>query len=106
MKQFEIIWSDHAENELDKIFEYYSEFASVRVAKNLIQKIIEEPNKLLSNPEISQREELLLDRENEYRYLVCKNYKIIYSIDTKAKFIKIADVFDSRQNPTKIKRTK
>ena len=106
MKQFEIIWSDHAENELDKIFEQYSEFASVRVAKNLIQKIIEEPNKLLSNPEISQREELLLDRENEYRYLVCKNYKIIYSIDTKAKFIKIADVFDSRQNPAKIKRTK
>lgn len=106
MKQFEIIWSQHAENELDKIFEYYSEFASVRVAKNLIQKIIAEPNKLLSNPEISQREALLLDRENEYRYLVCKSYKIIYSIDTKAKFIKIADVFDSRQNPAKIKRTK
>jgi plasmid stabilization system protein ParE len=78
MKQFEIIWSDHAENELDKIFEYYSEFANIRVAKNIIQKIVEEPNKLLSNPEISQREELLLDRENEYRYLVCENYKIIY----------------------------
>ena len=78
MNHFEIIWSDHAENELDKIFEYYTEFVSIRVAKNLIQKIIEEPNKLLSNPEISQREELLLDRENEYRYLVCKSYKIIY----------------------------
>jgi plasmid stabilization system protein ParE len=106
MIQFEIIWSNHAENELDKIFEYYSVFASILVAKNLIQKIVQEPNKLLSNPEISQREELLLDRENEYRYLVYKNYKIIYSVDTKAKFIKIADVFDSRQNPTKIKRTK
>ena len=106
MIQFEIIWSDHAENELDKIFEYYSEFASILVAKNLVRKIVQEPNKLLSNPEISQREELLLDRENEYRYLVYKNYKIIYSVDTKAKFIKIADVFDSRQNPRKIKRTK
>lgn len=106
MKKFEIIWSDHAEIELDKIFEYYSEFASIRVANNLIQKIVKEPNKLLSNPEISQREELLLNREIEYRYLVCKSYKIIYSIDSKAKFIKIADVFDSRQNPTKIKRNK
>jgi toxin ParE1/3/4 len=106
MNHFEIIWSDHAEKELDKIFEYYVEFASIHIAKNLIQKIVEAPNKLLSNPEISQREELLLDRESEYRYLVCKNYKIIYSIDSKAKFIKIADVFDSRQNPAKIKRNK
>jgi len=106
MIPFEIIWSDHAENELDKIFEYYSEFASILVTKKLIRKIIQEPNKLLSNPEIGQHEELLADRENKYRYLVCENYKIIYSIDAKAKFIKIADVFDSRQNPTKIKRTK
>ena len=103
---FQIIWSDQAEIQLDRIFEYYSENASVRVAINLIRKIIDEPNKLLEKPEISQREELLLDRESEYRYLVCKNYKIIYSVDSKAKLIKIADVFDSRQNPTKIKRTK
>jgi plasmid stabilization system protein ParE len=106
MKSFEIIWSNHAENELDSIFNYYSEFANFRVAKKLIQDILTEPNKLLLNQEISQREELLMDRENEYRYLVCKNYKIIYSVDTNAKQIKIADVFDSRQNPIKIKRTK
>ena len=106
MKQFEIIWSNQAEIELDKIFVYYSEVASVRVAKNLLKEIIEEPNKLISNPEISQREDLLLDRENEYRYLVCKNYKLIYSVDTKTRVIKIADVFHTRQNPAKIKRTK
>ena len=103
---FQIIWSDQAETELDKIFEYYSEFASVRVATNLIRKIVEEPNKLLSKPEISQREESLLDRENEYRYLVFKSYKLIYSFDMEAQLIRIADVFDSRQNPSKIKRTK
>ncbi|SCY99879.1 type II toxin-antitoxin system RelE/ParE family toxin [Flavobacterium caeni] len=106
MKHFKIIWSDQAEIELDKIFEYYFEFVSVRVAKNLLKEIIEEPNKLISNPEISQREDLLLDREDEYRYLVCGNYKLIYSVDEKAKHIKIADVFDTRQNPSKIKRTK
>jgi len=103
---FQIIWSDQAEIELDKIYEYYCENASVRVAQNLLQKIISEPEKLLLIPEISQREELLLDRENEYRYLVFKNYKLIYYIDKKAKLIKIADVFDTRQNPIKIKRTK
>jgi len=43
---------------------------------------------------------------NEYRYYVCYRYKIIYSIDSKSKFIKIADVFDCRQNPAKIRRNK
>ncbi|WP_317171989.1 type II toxin-antitoxin system RelE/ParE family toxin [Flavobacterium pokkalii] len=88
------------------MFEYYLEKAGNRVAKQIIEKIILEPNKILSHPEITQVEELLLDREKEYRYLVCGNYKIIYSIDTKQKLIMIADVFDTRQNPVKMKRTK
>jgi plasmid stabilization system protein ParE len=104
--KFKIIWSDYAESQLDKIFEYYTENASPIVAKNLIQEIIAEPNKLLKSPEISQVEDLLLDRETLYRYLICKNYKIIYSVDEKGQFIQIADVFDTRQNPQKIKRTK
>ncbi|WP_281310686.1 type II toxin-antitoxin system RelE/ParE family toxin [Flavobacterium flavigenum] len=103
---FRVIWSDFAERELDKIFEYYIENASLQVAKNVIEKIILESKKILSHPEITQVEELLLDRENEYRYLICDNYKIIYFIDSKQKLIMIADVFDTRQNPAKIKRTK
>ena len=34
------------------------------------------------------------------------NYKIIYSVDIELKLIKVADVFDTRQNPIKIKRNK
>ncbi|KDN55287.1 type II toxin-antitoxin system RelE/ParE family toxin [Flavobacterium seoulense] len=103
---FEIIWSNFAETQLDQIFEYYIENASLKVAQNIIEKIILEPNKILLHPEITQVEELLLDREKEYRYLICNNYKIIYSIDYEQKCIMIADVFDTRQNPSKIKRTK
>lgn len=103
---FQIIWSNFAEIQLDTIFEYYLENANLEVAKSIIREIISEPDKIILHPEITQREDLLIDRENEYRYLVCKNYKIIYSIDLKSKQIKIADVFDTRQNPTKIKRTK
>lgn len=91
---------------LIKFSNIYVENASLRVAKNVINKIILEPNRILSHPEITQVEELLLDRETEYRYLICDNYKIIYSVDLKEKRIMIADVFDTRQNPTKIKRTK
>lgn len=79
---------------------------SKKTAQKLLELIISEPNKLLNNPKLSQREDYLLGRDIEYRYLVCKNYKLIYSIDTKEKLIKIADVFDTRQNPIKIKRSK
>ena len=101
-----IIWSNFAESELDKIFEYYVENVSLNVAKSIINKILSEPNCLIKGSEKFQLEELLLEREGIYRYLVCDNYKIIYSVDLDLKLIKIADVFDTRQNPVKIKRTK
>ena len=104
--KIKIVWSQFAENEIDKIYDYYLQKAGIRVAKKIIQEIITEPNKLISNNLSKQIEDLLLDRENKYHYLVCKNYKIIYCIDNERKLIQIADVFDTRQNPIKLKRTK
>jgi toxin ParE1/3/4 len=101
-----IIWSEFAETQLDEIHEYYEKKASPRIAKKLLKGIINEPNKLIKTPLIGQEEELLIQREIHYRYLVFKNYKLIYSVDSENGFIKIADVFDTRQNPPKIKRTK
>ncbi|MUV05232.1 type II toxin-antitoxin system RelE/ParE family toxin [Flavobacterium rakeshii] len=103
---YTIIWSDFAETELDKIFTYYCENAGIDVAKKILAKIITEPEKLLKSPEIGQLEELLLNRDNDYRYLICDNYKIIYSVDEKNQLIKVADVFDTRQDSFKLKRTK
>lgn len=104
--KFKIIWSEFAENEIEKIYEYYLDKTGIRTAKKIIKEIISEPNKLLSDTFLSQIEDLLIDRENQYRYLVCNNYKIIYCIDEEDKLIKISDVFDTRQDPSKIKRTK
>ncbi|MFP9097532.1 type II toxin-antitoxin system RelE/ParE family toxin [Flavobacterium sp. RHBU_24] len=103
---YNVKWSDFAENEIHKIFIYYCEHASITIAKKIIQKILDEPSRLINDPEISPREELLFDRENKYYYLVCDNYKLIYSVDKNLNHINITDVFDTRQNPLKIKRTK
>ena len=62
--------------------------------------------KLKIQPRIGQEEEILKSRKQEFRYLVYKNYKVIYWINEKENRIEINDVFDTRQNPTKIKRTK
>lgn len=102
---FKIIWSEFAETQLDNIFDYYQKEAGSRIAKKLLKEIISGVKKLEKSPWIGQEEDLLKHRGIKYRYLVVKNYKLIYSVDQENGLIKIADVFDTRQNPSKIKRT-
>lgn len=104
--ELEIIWSRFAENQLDLIFEYYLDKANEKVAIELVQNLINEPERLKRDPFIGQEEDLLKNRKISYRYLIFKNYKIIYSVDLENGFIKVADVFDTRQNPVTLKRTK
>jgi toxin ParE1/3/4 len=101
-----VIWSEFAEIQLDEIFDYYKNEASVRVANKLVREIILASESLRDNPFIGQVEFRLEKRKIEYRYLLYKHYKIIYSISKFEGFIKIADVFDTRQNPPKIARAK
>ena len=101
-----IVWSEFAETQLDEIYEYYKKEASIRIARKLVKGIINEPKKLIKTPCIGQEEELLKQREIHYRYLLFKNYKLIYAVDKENGFIKITDVFDTRQNPPKMNRTK
>ncbi len=101
-----VIWSEFAEKQLELIFKYYQEKAGKNVANRLVRNIIKEPDRLIMEPFLGQEEHLLKNRKISYRYLIFKNYKIIYSVDRENEWIKIADVFDTRQNPTKIKRSK
>lgn len=55
---------------------------------------------------MGQKEVVLLDRKEEFRYLIFKNYKIIYWINKNKNRVEITDVFDARQNPLKLKRQK
>jgi plasmid stabilization system protein ParE len=103
---FQIIWSEFAETQLDEIYDFYARKAGKRVAGKLLKGIINEPNRLIETPYIGQEEDFLKHRKITYRYLVFKNYKLIYAVDEKEGFIKIMDVFDARQNPSKIARNK
>ncbi|MGO2294957.1 MAG: type II toxin-antitoxin system RelE/ParE family toxin [Psychroflexus halocasei] len=103
---FKIIWSDFSEIQLDEIFEFYVKETSEQVATKIVTGIIRESEKLIKASFIGQKEELLKERKTQYRYLIFKSYKIIYSVDEQDGLIKIADVFDTRQNPPKLKRTK
>ena len=100
--EIKVFWTETALNNLEDIFEYYKYKASVRVAMKLVKGLVKSTLKLQESPQIGRKEELLSDRKFEYRFLVVGNYKIIYWIENN--YIKIATVFDCRQNPEKIKK--
>jgi len=99
---FKILWTDFAINQLKDIFDYHLIKASPNIAQRLVQKIIDATIILENNPKSGRKEELLKDRHQEYRFIVVKNYKIIYWIDFEFSLIYISMVFDTRQNPKKI----
>ncbi|MBU2526821.1 MAG: type II toxin-antitoxin system RelE/ParE family toxin [Bacteroidetes bacterium] len=104
--ELEVYWLELAENKLEDIYSYYSIKASKRVAEKLINGIVDSTIGIEKQPEIGQVETSLKHREQEFRYLVFKNYKIVYWINDDFKRIEIANVFDTRQDPDKINETK
>lgn len=67
-------------------------------------KIRDNVEVLIKNPLIGDKEELLEGRKQNYRRLIVTNYKIIYALNEEIETIKIVDIFDTRQNPIKLKR--
>ncbi|MEX0982557.1 MAG: type II toxin-antitoxin system RelE/ParE family toxin [Bacteroidales bacterium] len=95
-----VLWTETALKNLEDIFEYYKYNASVTTAKRIVQKLAKSSLLIQNSPSLGRKEELLEGRKFEYRFLIVENYKIIYWSEDG--YIKIASVFDSRQNPEKI----
>jgi len=73
----------------------------LKIAQKLINGIIDKSLELEKNPLKGQKEILLAERIQEFRYLVYKNYKLIYWVNYNKKRVEIVNVFDCRQNPQK-----
>jgi plasmid stabilization system protein ParE len=101
-----VYWTDFAKKELNKIFDFLYESVNLKTAKQITLQIIEKTDSLVSFPEMGATEQLLTDRPQIFRYLLSTNYKIIYWVNSQKKRIEIVDVFDTRQNPVKVKRNK
>lgn len=97
-----VYWTKFALDALHNIYDYYKNNVSVLIANNIKESILLSTQQLEIQP-LSGTTETLLKHLNEgHRYIIRGNYKIIYKIQSKR--IYITDVFDSRQNPTKIYR--
>ena len=101
-----VYWTQFAEDKLNDIYNFYESEAGTRIAQKLINGIVDKTIGLSKSPLIGQKEQLLGDRSQEFRYLIYKSYKIIYWINKENKRIEIANIFDCRQNPEKMKEIK
>lgn len=99
----ELFWSEFAKSKLATIYQYYKLKAGKKVALKIISGIVDRTNDLNKNPEIGRVEDALDDEERKFRYLVHSNYKIIYYINIHTNRVVIANVFDTRQDPDRIK---
>ncbi|WP_422356147.1 type II toxin-antitoxin system RelE/ParE family toxin [Roseivirga pacifica] len=96
-----VIWTDKAKSHVRDIYNFYSKKVSVSLAKRISLRITQKPKILTKQPQIGQKETLLREINPELRYLVEGNYKIIYLLTNTE--IVIVSVFDTRQEPNKIK---
>lgn len=74
--------------------------------KKITKEITQKVKTLINLPYLGQIEPSLIDRNKEFRYLIYNNFKVIYWINLERNQIEIWDVFDTHQEPLKIKRTK
>lgn len=97
-KPIQILWDNQAKADLKLIFEYIK-LKSPQGAKNVVRDIIKQ-SKSIHFTEQYQVDEFL---DEPYRRMVVRNYKIIYKIQSEAE-IRILQIFDTRQNPIKLKK--
>ena len=99
-----VLWTEEAISELHEIFNYFNSKAGLQATQKISNTIIDRTIILEKHPRAGQREELLKNLQEEIRYLVEGNYKIVYWIEEI--LVIIATVFDSRQNPRKLESLK
>ena len=90
----EIRWLRRASNELDAIFQFYSEFASRQVAQRRLGKILHSIGNLHEMPYIGMQDEEFTEIK-AYRYLIVLTYKVYYFVEDNNVYI--ASIWDCRQ---------
>jgi plasmid stabilization system protein ParE len=98
-----LVYSEYAIEQLGAILNFLIFELEVPTEKALQirDSILEKADKIPSNIYLAQKEEFLEHLELSHRRVVIGNYKIVYAI--KKDHILITDIFDTRQDPKKMK---
>ena len=96
-----IIFSKNAEQSLANILEYLEFKWSTKVKEQFIKKLDQSVYLIQTNPDTFPKSKI---NKNQYRCVVTKQTTLYYRYNSKE--IWILSLFDTRQDPTKIKKIK
>ncbi len=88
---------------LDGIYDWYKEQGAGMAGRKIRAAVLKKAMRLRANPYLGQIEFTLEELGQGHRYLVEGHYKIIYFIDTANQLVVITNIFDTRQDPSKLK---
>lgn len=95
-----LVYTEQAIISLQEIMDFLSPDVTAKKINEIRDTILAKADKLLENPHIGQVEEYLEHLGKSHRRVIEGNYKIIYRIV--GDYIYITDIFDSRQDPSKM----
>jgi plasmid stabilization system protein ParE len=91
-----VIWTTEA---LDDLLDIETFIGNATKAEKIIDRILAKTRQLENFPESGKKYETVT--QQEYRYLIERNFKIIYSYRNDKVYIHT--IFDTRQDPGKLK---
>lgn len=96
-----MVYTEQAIASLQECMDFFPPEVPSEKVNEIRDRILAKADKLLVNPYIGQYEEYLEHMGQSHRRVIEGNYKIIYKVEGDAIFI--TDIFDSRQDPAKMK---
>ena len=102
-KKLPIKWDAQAKNSLDQIYNHIAK-DSISAARHVKKSLVNLAHSLNDFPEKYSREEYLIEEPENYRSVSKWSYKIIYEVTEE--YLIVADIFHTRQHPSKIRRVK
>ncbi|WP_026976432.1 type II toxin-antitoxin system RelE/ParE family toxin [Flavobacterium tegetincola] len=98
-----VVVTHFALKQIDSIYNYYLERVSKKIAEKIKLELLY-AIKTLKNADVEwQEDEQLKYLNKNHKRLICGNYKIIHYCSQVENIVYVTDVFDSRQNPIKVK---
>jgi toxin ParE1/3/4 len=96
-----LVYTEQALDSLEEALEFIAPKVTHDKLIEIRDKILDKADTLLLNPSKGQKEPYLEHLGLDHRRLVESHYKIIYRVI--GEYIYITDIFDSRQDPDKMK---
>lgn len=96
-----LVYTEQALKSLEEALKFIAPHVSIETLEAIRNKIVKRADKLIKNPMLGKKEEYLEHLGLNHRRIIESHYKIIYRIINQT--IYITDIFDSRQDPEKMK---